>query len=126
MKNLEEIERMDIGFLESVSEDVNVRIPDGLSKKIEDTVLAAGLQESCRKRTVFWPAFSVAMTVAVACLSIILYVNSQPKDTFTDPSQAYAELEKTLSFISSKMDRGLELAAEAKPIVETTNNAINR
>ena len=59
-------------------------------------------------------------------MGLILAIPSQPKDTFSDPELAYAEIEKTFLYISSKMDRGLEIASEAEPVLETANNAINR
>ena len=48
-----------------------------------------------------------------------------PKDTFTDPMLAYAQIEHTFSYIESKMEKGLEIAAEAEPSLEKTNRIIN-
>ena len=45
-------------------------------------------------------------------------MSDEPKDTFDDPKQAYAELERTMSLISSKMQQGMELASEAVPVIE--------
>ncbi len=62
----------------------------------------------------------LATTTAAACLAVFLTVRNQPKDTFDDPHLAYAELEKTFSYISSKVDKGLEIASEAEPVFTKT------
>jgi len=41
----------------------------------------------------------------------------EPKDTFDDPMLAYAELERTLNYISSKMDKGRDIATRAANII---------
>lgn len=126
MKSLNEIEQMDVELLEKISEDGSIKVPAGLENKMTDTVLAASFKDSTLKRKAFWPTFSLGMAICAACMGLILAIPSQPKDTFSDPELAYAEIEKTFLYISSKMDRGLEIASEAEPVLETANNAINR
>ena len=53
------------------------------------------------------------------------FLTTIDKATFDDPLLAYAELEKTFSYISSKVDRGLDLASAAEPALEKTAGAIS-
>lgn len=117
---------MDAELLEKISEDGSIRVPSGLENKMTDTVLAASFKDGTLKRRAFWPTFSLGMAICAACMSLILLIPSQPKDTFSDPELAYAEMEKTFSYISSKVDRGMEIASESGTILENADNAINR
>lgn len=69
---------------------------------------------------------ALAAAAAAACLILFVTVPHQPKDTFDDPMLAYAELEKTLGRISSKLDKGMEIAAQAGPAIEKTTSIYNR
>ena len=65
-------------------------------------------------------AVGTVLIALAASLAVILSLPRQPKDTFDDPMLAYAEIEKTFSYITSKMNRGMDLASEAGPVLEKT------
>lgn len=97
---------------------------ENLEDKLKATVLAAAVAE---ERKTSQRRFQAALrwaapAFACAALAALLIVPSRPKDTFSDPEVAYAELEKTFSYISQKIDKGAEIAGKAEAPVETIKN----
>ncbi len=127
MKTIEEIERMSLEELERVATDKTISIPEELDDKISGTLTAAALhaQERPAVRTRHTIIGIAASAAAAACLGIVLVKASQPKDTFSDPMLAYAQLEQTFQYIQEKMGKGLEIAAEAEPAIKRTSEIFN-
>ena len=126
MKTLEEIEKLDFSQLEAYAEDRSIEAPADLMDRIKAAGMARALKTGSGKRRASraWrPVLASALAVA-AGLAIVLSIPRQPEDTFDDPRLAYAEVERTLEMISNKMDKGLEIAGEAGPIIEKTNEAL--
>ena len=121
MKSIEDIERMSPEALEKVADDLSIKVPDTISLLAENAVLAASGTETVRhERRRFMYIIGPAVTALAASLAVILCIPRHPKDTFDDPRMAYAEVERALNLISSKMDKGLEIASEAEPVIEKT------
>lgn len=121
MRNIEELEKLSPDFLEGIAEDGSVPVPSSMPRLAENAVLAAsGIERysSGRRRTGY--AVGTVLIALAASLAVILSLPRQPKDTFDDPMLAYAEIEKTFSYITSKMNRGMDLASEAGPVLEKT------
>lgn len=117
MNRLEEIENISSDTLEEYAGDVSVGIPDGFRERLETALISGALHEERRTR----PRSKVpaglltgfaAAAVAVA-LVLTLHPEREPQDTFDNPVLAYAELERTFSYIASKMNDGMEITAEA-------------
>lgn len=119
MKSVDEIERMDFGALERIADDASVKAPDSLIDGIESVIVADALARR-PSRSRFSPAVFGALAAVAAGLALVLALPRQPEDTFDDPALAYAELERTFSYISGKMDRGMDIAAVAGPSLERT------
>lgn len=131
MKKSEDIENLGLEDLEAIAGDQSVKIPPTLDGRIADTLTAAVMAEESENRqpeSTRIVRYSIIGSVAAAAagLALILIPGNSPRDTYDDPAAAYAQLEKTFSLISSKISEGVEIASEAKPIVEKTNNVINR
>jgi len=131
MKRSEDIENLGLEELERMADESAVKVPDDLFGKVEDAILASALMEEEKaraavRRPLSGYAIGGILAAAVASLVLLLSLPHAPKDTFDDPLVAYAELEKTFSYISSKVDRGLDIAAEAEPAIEKTTGALNR
>lgn len=61
------------------------------------------------------------LALAAGTTGIIIFERSKaPKDTFSDPRQAYLELEKAFGYISNEVDKGLDIAQYAEPVIEKT------
>lgn len=132
MKNLKDIENISFEELERIASDESIQVPEGLQASVRATVQAAAAAEDARtekSRRFAWVPYVSAFAALAICAAIVVIapMQSAPKDTFDDPAVAYAELEKTLNYISQKMDKGIQMA-EAAPQepIEIMSNAIKR
>ncbi|MCR5277026.1 MAG: hypothetical protein K6D54_05100 [Bacteroidales bacterium] len=133
MKTWEEIEKIPFEELERMAEDNSVAVPEDLSVKTDASVRAAALAEALagetrRRKHLRWAIPSaVAGALAAASLAVVLVLRpGEPKDTFSTPEEAYAQLEETFRFISATISRGMELATDMQPALEKTSDIINR
>lgn len=128
----EEIKDPDFAVLEKIAEDESIKAPSGLQDKVEKTLLAEALlkgEHFKQKQLKGWPQGAVgrrwiariglsAVALAAGIALIFTLGRPVPKDTFDDPRLAYAEVEKTFSRISQKMDVGVKIAREAEEKAE--------
>ena len=92
-----------------------------IEDKLKATVTAAAIIEKEEKhRRVFIPTIKWAVPVAAAiAIALIVIRPKDPKDTFTDPQLAYAEVEKAFAYISNQIEKGSEIAAKAEEPIES-------
>lgn len=69
-------------------------------------------------------AWGIAVSAAVAFI-IFLALPTGPKDSYSDPQLAYAELERTFEYISTKMNKGKDIARKAEPAFEKVERIMN-
>lgn len=126
MKSLEQIGKISFEELEAIAGDESVKAPESLQGKVDSAVAAAAVTGSERtwKRAAYISA--VPTVLAAASLALFMIRTSTPVDTFEDPALAYAEVEKTFAYISSRVGRGIEIASEAEPVFEMTNETLER
>lgn len=125
---------MSLEDLETIADSGSAKVPEGLQDGIMNSLSAAALAEKSSHAGLSWsrrisPAalrISALVSVAFASLAIVLTIPAQPKDTFSDPAQAYAEIEKAFALISSKAAAGFELAAQTGDAFEKTSKVFNR
>lgn len=124
MKSIKDIEKLEQDQLYCIAEDESVSVPSGLSAKLNSTLIsAAAINEVDKPKKVDARIWMPSLAVALASVAILLTVwISQPKDSFTDPMLAYAEVEKTFELISAKLSGGETAAIEA---VESINDILN-
>lgn len=126
MKSIEEIQNMSLESLEEIADGASVKAPVTLDGKVRSAMTAESVRNGMgNSRGILCVAAGV-LAAAAASVAVVLSLPPQPKDTFTDPAQAYAELEKTFSYISSKVDMGLSIVEEAVPAMEMTSNIIDK
>lgn len=128
MKTLEELQDLSLEELEARSAQEPVPVPEGLEARIAASLAARSFQweQSAPKtadRTFPWLALAAAAVVAAVVMIPRL---NQPRDTFSDPQLAYAEVEKAFHQISHKMAAGVDLALEAKPLAEKPLQVIEK
>lgn len=109
---MKEKENMSMTELEAIALDGSIAVPEKLRDDIRtelDTLAFLAETPAARPRR-FVRFASIAASVAlVAAIGFgIDSFSSRPKDTFKDPQQAYAMLEASLSYISSKMEQGVD------------------
>lgn len=120
-----------IAELEAIASDKSVEVPSGLREDVSLTINALSFldeEEPVIKRRNFTRIAGIAASAAIL-LGIgfgIGHAANSPKDTFTDPYLAYAQLEETFSMISDKMDKGLTMASEAGNMISKTNEIMNK
>lgn len=116
MKSLKDIENMSQEYLEAVSQDETIAVPDDLTQKIHES-----LSGSAKRR--MWMAGAAASVVLLAGLGFgIAGWQNEPEDTFDDPYLAYAELEKAFAIMSDGIRKGVSMAEESEAIISRTTS----
>jgi len=130
MKKIEDIENMSPELLEKIAEDQSIQVPSSLKNDIEAAIIAGSVAEErpAQQKRRFGTKYAagVSAAAAAACLIVFATMYRPMEDTFDDPLTAYAEIEKTFSYIASKMDKGMEIASEADPVIEKTAKVFNK
>lgn len=127
MKTLDQIALITMDELEEIAGDKSVKAPETLAKDVEDAVRVAEFaSEDIKSRRGLY-AVAMPVVAAAAALAVVVTLrHNTPKDTFDDPALAYAELEKTFSYISTKMTAGVDMVREAEPAMTLSSDIINR
>ena len=127
MKTIEELQDLTWEELETAASKEAAPVPAGLQTRIAETLSARTLAAEPARSPVArrYGYFALAAAAALAALVVIPRV-SAPKDTFDDPYLAYAEVEKAFQSISEKMNAGVDLAREVKPVAEKPLNVLEK
>lgn len=139
MKDINEIERLSPEDLERIASDTSVRVPSDLKASLEALAGAAEFAQPekvpvetepvVRKAGIFRPLLWGIPAVAAALVAAVLVFRSVPKepeDTFSDPYLAYAEVQKAFGQISQKGEAAATIAGNAVPVMEKTEDLLNR
>lgn len=137
MKDLKDMERLGLEELMEIVDDKSVKAPENLAGFLGKAIDAEALIEEVSKdeepaalksRPVALMFRRIAPYVAAAAVVVMAFVAypSHPKDTFDDPALAYAELEKTFAYMSSKTGKALDMARlEGDQAMEKTINMLD-
>lgn len=174
-KTIEEIEKMSIDELEALSTDRSIPVPEDLSEKIENIIIASALtskngEESVHeidtdasdsaiehsyilsndsdekkqaeddvqsqrisgrgtkinwKRVAWIPAVAASVAAVAIAISVRTYSLSRPpKDSFTTPEEAYAQVELAFAMISEKTSKAVYLTDAAFPEMDKTSKIL--
>lgn len=130
MKSLKEIEDISLEELEAVSQDEAMTVPEGFRQRLEDELDAQTILETMKEEPrkirlvpVIGVAASVLLLIGIG-LGIARW-QSEPKDTFTDPYLAYAELEKAFSTMSEGMNKALAMADKSETIIDRATSVFS-
>lgn len=116
MKSVKDIELMTSEYLEKISLDEAVEVPEGLTARVEAGVRTALF----RKRLVRTTGVAAAVAVMAVAGFGIAGFSDEPVDTFDDPYLAYAEVEKAFARMSEGMKKGMDMAGESEEILNRT------
>jgi hypothetical protein len=130
MKSLKEIEDISLEQLEAVSQDEAMTVPEGFRQRLEAELDAQNKLETIKEEPrkirlvpVIGVAASVLLLIGIG-LGIARW-QSEPKDTFTDPYLAYAELEKAFSTMSEGMNKALAMADKSETIIDRATSVFS-
>lgn len=130
MKSLKEIEDISLEELEAVSQDEAIAVPEGFRQRLEAELDAQDKLETMKEEPrkirlapVIGVAASVLLLIGIG-LGIARW-QSEPKDTFTDPYLAYAELEKAFSTMSEGMNKALAMADKSETIIDRATSVFS-
>lgn len=136
MKKIEEIEKMDLKDLESISNDPNIKVPEKLESDLNlncatakaiSQILDKKSNERKTLRKLRWIASIAASFILVAGLGIAFAVHkSSPRDTYDDPMLAYAELDKVFTKASKTMNYGDSKVEKVQEKVEHPIELLNK
>jgi hypothetical protein len=127
---LKEIEDISLEQLEAVSQDEAMTVPEGFRQRLEAELDAQNKLETLKEEPrkirlvpVIGVAASVLLLIGIG-LGIARW-QSEPKDTFTDPYLAYAELEKAFSTMSEGMNKALAMADKSETIIDRATSVFS-
>lgn len=130
MKSLKEIEDISLEQLDAVSQDEAITVPEGFRQRLEAELDAQDKLETMKEEPrkirlapVIGVAASVLLLIGIG-LGIARW-QSEPKDTFTDPYLAYAELEKAFSTMSEGMNKALAMADKSETIIDRATSVFS-
>ena len=106
MKSVKEIEKIPLEDLIEVSADESIKVPEELYGRLAQN----DDREVARNR---W--YKIAGAAAIVILAVglsLLKAENEPKDTFSDPYLAYAELERALAIVSDGIQKGMDKTVE--------------
>jgi len=155
MKKISEIEELTPEQMELIASDATVPVPEDLKASLEaltGAAEAAGILEKApgegkpaardfrrgaeasgagrnqeAGRGASWQRWAIAAAAAtLVALTATLAIPSRPKDTFSDPLLAYAEVQRTFDRISSHGEQAMEIAGKAVPVMEKTDEIIKK
>ena len=125
---MKEKENMSMTELEAIALDGSIRVPDRLRDDIRtelDTLAFLADTPAARPRRFVRIASIAASLALVAAIGFgVDSFRNRPKDTFSDPQQAYAMLEASLSYMSSKMEQGMDSITSGTGAVLTRTSEI--
>lgn len=116
--------RWSIAELRKTGDDARTPVPEGFRKELSEMIDSMDAAEkivssgrSGSKRIATWTMSAAAGLVLVAGAALALYTYRSPKDTFSDPALAYAQVEKALADISARMSSCAEKTRTAEASV---------
>ena len=126
MKSIEDIGKMSLEELEKVSQDASIKVPEGLSGRLEALLGASEIAKETAKPRPVWLRYAVAAAAAaLLAVAVRLSVPGEPEDSFSDPLLAYAQVEQVFERISFEGGKAAHIAGTAAPVIEKTEQIFN-
>lgn len=135
---MRDLKNISIEELETIAEDESIKIPETLGPELKSTLDMLSLLEDLesdsaadelikkhkQRRIVRFISIAASLVLfASAGIGLSNYLG-RPDDTFSDPYEAYAQLDQAFSLISAKLGRGTEIALGAESVLDRTNEII--
>lgn len=126
MKRIEDIENMSIAELQEKASGLDVKVPAELQTRIGRKI--DGYRR--RRAAVTGNAVAACLVAALLCsvitgISLGSRMAAEPADSFTDPRQAYEEVEKALGMVSMALNTGAASAAQSRTCFEQARSSMD-
>ena len=125
------MKRTDIEMMEKAAADRRIEVPHGFRKELSEMIDSMDAAEkivtsgkSRAMRTATWIMSVAAGLLLLIGTGLTIHTFRTPEDTFTDPEEAYAAVEKALTEISGKMSGGAASARQAEETVSRHTEVI--
>lgn len=134
MKDTRYIIRLDDKALEALADDRSVQVPQDLSSRVNEALVAAALprQKTSGLLSIMkihpYVSMSALSFVCAAAIFATLHFKyySQPADTFEDPYLAYAAFEEAFGRVAGKVGDCARISSAADHAIELTSVTMNR
>ncbi len=113
MRTLDEITRLSARDLERIGADESIPVPEDLEVRLPAP------ERTGRPARMWQIAAAAALLIGVGVSGYL--GTRQPRDTFSDPYEAYAAVEKALGKLSGTVSKGTESLAEAQSVIDKLN-----
>ena len=127
MKSLEKINDISYEELEIAAGDENISVPDGFERECSELI-----DRLNKKRSIIRFRNIIAWTAVAASLATVFWLGRSlsyryisPKDTYSDPELAYAEVQKAVDMISHKINKGVESVSMSCEMLERPAKIMN-
>ena len=112
--------------------DQQIQVPAGVSGRLEEAMMqmveTSPQSLPLRRPLFYW--ISGAAAVALLCIGLFFTTRQPPTptmaDTFSDPEEAAIVAGQALALISTQLNKGLDMAAEAGQEFEKANQLLNK
>ena len=121
---------VDKHLLDVLHDDSRIRLPEGLSERLETSIDKHITVKSRSRTRPFFVGLVGAAAAALLCIGLFWSDNQYNKpshlaDTFTNPEEAAFVAEQALVLVSSKLNMGLAPLEKIKESVAKTNELIS-
>lgn len=112
---------MNLNELEEIANDEHKQVPSDLEHEIDTLIntlaftenLKSGKESHKAGNQLKWLSAAATVVLMIGLGWLLLSKQSEPKDTFNDPQEAYAYFSSTMNRIASKVNDGMDKADAA-------------
>lgn len=107
---------MNLNELEKIANDEQKKVPSDLEHNIDTLINTLAFAENLKSKKeshklgnqMKWLSMAATFVLVIGFAWLMLSKQSEPKDTFSDPREAYAYFSSTMNRIASEFNDGME------------------
>ena len=125
---------MNLNELEKTANDEQKKVPLDLEHNIDTLINTLAFAENLKSRKeshksrnqIKWLSMAATFVLVIGFAWFMLSKQSEPKDTFSDPREAYAYFSSTMNRIASKLNDGMDKADAAMSTLKAVMSNENK
>ena len=118
---------MNLNELEKIANDEQEKVPSDLEHNIDTLINTLAFAENLKSKKeshksgnqMKWLCMAATFVLVIGFAWLMLSKQSEPKDTFSDPCEAYAYFSSTKNRIASEFNDGMDKANAAMSTIKT-------